>query len=145
MRPLVLLMAIGIAVAACGSTLPLPAGTTKLGVSNGTTLTVSVYVNGVRIADFPPGAPAPTIDPSILAPLPWRVEARSPSGRVLTSMTVEPGEVTRTTRPGGVTEYTGAMGRVDLSCGRLTIWAGDITPSGPPPPPSPGHPGDCAP
>jgi hypothetical protein len=116
-----------------------------LGVSNGTTLAVSVFVNGRHVGDFVPGRTNPTIDPASLPPLPWSVEARSPSGRVLTSMAVRQGEVSSTMGPDGETTYTGALGRVDLSCGRLTIWAGDVPPSGPAPPPSPGSPGDCAP
>jgi hypothetical protein len=121
---------------------PLPP---QLGVSNGTTLTVTLVVNGQIVGEILPGGPAPTIDPAGLPALPWSVEARSPSGRVLTSMTVEPGHVGSTTRPDGGTESAGTFGRVDLSCGRLTIWAGDFQPSGPPPPPSPGTDGDCVP
>jgi hypothetical protein len=37
------------------------------------------------------------------------------------------------------------MGRVDLSCGRLTIWAGDYPPSGPVYIKPAGSPGDCDP
>jgi hypothetical protein len=73
----------------------------------------------------------------IPAPLPWSVEARSPSGRLLISMTVRPGDV-----DGEGTEQRGTGGRVDLSCGRLDIW------SGPPmlgPAPGDGMPGDCLP
>jgi hypothetical protein len=50
-----------------------------------------------------------------------------------------------TSRPDGGAGYGGTLGRVDLSCGRLTIWAGDIQPSGPAPAASPGEPGDCLP
>ena len=146
MKRLFLVIAGLIAVAACGSTSPSAStGPVKLGVANGTSLTVSVFVNGQHVGEFPAGSPGPTIDPASLPPLPWKVEARSPSGRVLTSMTVQPGQVTMTTGPGGEIEQTGTFGRVDLSCGRLTIWAGDVQPSGPAPPPSPGSPGDCAP
>jgi hypothetical protein len=60
-------------------------------------------------------------------------------------MQVVPGQVSTTTTPNGGIQHSGAMGRVDLSCGRLTIWAGDIQPSGPAPNPSPGTPGDCEP
>lgn len=117
----------------------------NLGISNGTTLAVTLFVNGERVAYYPPGGPPPTIDPASLPALPWIVEARSPSGRVLTSMQVKPGDVQTTALPGGAVENSAPFARVDLSCGRLTIWAGDIEPSGPPPGPSPGTPGDCAP
>jgi hypothetical protein len=115
-----------------------------LGVSNGTTLTVTLVVNGLPVATFEPGQPAPTIDVTGLPDLPWDVEARAPSGRVLTSMRVKPGDVSSTTEPGGVTRSSGTFGRVDLSCGRLTIWGG-IEPSGPIPPSPAGSPGDCEP
>ena len=130
-----------------GCAAPLPSSPRpKLGVANGTTLTVTLVVNGQHAGDFPSGGPAPTIDVAALPPLPWNVEARSPSGRVLTSMQVRPGDVQTTIGPGGASEYGSIMfGRVDLSCGRITIWAGDVPPSGPAPPPSTGSPGDCAP
>jgi hypothetical protein len=120
-------------------------GPVALGISNGTTLVVTLTVNGHAVGDFPGGGPAPTIDPATLPPLPWDVEARSSSGRVLTSMHVEAGDVSSTTGPNGAIEHSGVFGRVDLSCGRLTIWAGDVQPSGPAPPAFPGTPGDCAP
>ena len=117
----------------------------NLGVSNGSTLTVTLVVNGRRVADFPAGGPYPTIDTTALPALPWEVQALSPSGRVLTSMHVAPGQVWSTTGPGGVVTQQGSMGRVDLSCGTLRIWAGDFAPSGPVPAASPGTPGDCEP
>jgi len=116
---------------------PLP----YLGVSNGTTLFVTLVVNGQVVSVFPPGGPEPTINVAALPPLPWNVEARSPSGRVLTTMQVAPGEI----QGPDSSIHTIPMGRVDLSCGRLTIWAGDYPPSGPAPFPSSGTPGDCVP
>jgi len=77
-----------------------------------------------------------------LPPLPWYVEARSESGRVLVSMTVRPGDVFATMYPDGHGETRGAAVRADLSCGRLDVW------SGPPmsgPAPGSGIPGDCLP
>jgi len=71
---------------------------------------------------------------------PWLVEARTPTGRVLSSMTVRPGDVWETTMPDGSTQMKGDAVRVDLSCGRLDMW------SGPPllgPAPGPGKTGDC--
>jgi hypothetical protein len=146
MRRAVVVLAL--ALAACdGSASQSPASEPNptLGVSNGTTLIVTLLVNGEPVGVFPPGGPGPTIDIAALPPLPWTVDARSPSGRVLTSMRVEPGQVTTTTMPGVVVQHSGTMGRVDLTCGRLTIWAGDIQPSGPAPAESPGTPGDCVP
>jgi hypothetical protein len=117
----------------------------RLGIANGTTLDVTVFVNGSRVADSRPGAAAPMIDTTGLPPLPWTVEARTTTGRLLTSMQVVEGQVWSTTQPDGGSASSGTFGRVDLSCGRLTIWAGDVQPSGPAPPPNPGLPGDCLP
>jgi hypothetical protein len=119
-----------------------PAGAMSLSIQNGTTLKVTLLVNSVLVATLAPracigchlddGVPA-----SRLSPLPWQVEARSPSGRILVSMTVRQGDVIKT-----ADGWQGDANRVDLSCGRLDIW------SGPPlagPAPGPGSPDDCAP
>ena len=113
----------------------------KLGISNSTALTVTLIVNGQVAGVFPPGQGAGSLA-TALPPLPWTVEARSATGRLLTTMRVEPGVVFRTTMPDGTTQESGTLGRVDLSCGRLDIWAG-MQPSGPAP--GPGRPGDCHP
>ena len=138
-----LVLAFAVATLACDP--PPLAERPKLGISNGTTLDVTLWVNGNLVARDPAGGPAPEIDSAVLPPLPWIVEARSPTGRLLTSMTVEPGQVWMTRSPDGGIHHSGTMGRVDLSCGRLTIWAGDIQPSGPAPAQPPGQPGDCVP
>lgn len=104
---------------------------------------MSVFVNDDLIAEFP-AQTGERVDAD-LPPLPWDVEARSPSGRVLTTMQVELGDIRTEIDADGVVSHTSAFGRVDLSCGRLTIWAGDVSPSGGPPGPNPGVPGDCAP
>jgi hypothetical protein len=129
-------------VAACGT--PAPTQAYSIGVANGTTLTVTIFVNGRAVETFGPGSGTGMdgIPANQIGPLPWSVEARSPSGRVLTSMTVHEGDVSSTTLPGGGGSSKGVGGRVDLSCGRLDIW------SGPPPigpMPGSGSPGDCAP
>jgi hypothetical protein len=112
-----------------------------IGISNGTTLAVTLVVNGSPVGVFALGTDG-AIPSSALPPLPWLVEARSPSGRVLTSMTVHSGDVWETSLPNGSHGSQGVGGRADLSCGRLDIW------SGPPllgPMPGPGLPGDCLP
>jgi hypothetical protein len=143
-RPSVLL-AVAMLIAGCGSGPGTsgPASRPKLGISNGTTLAVSLVVNGRTVVTAPPGGPGPTVDVAALPDLPWTVEARSPSGRVLTSMRVQAVVVWTTARPGGAVESSGAYARVDLSCGSLRIWAGDVLPSGPFP--GSGAPGDCEP
>jgi hypothetical protein len=114
-----------------GATLP------PLSISNTTTLVVTVVVNGEPVATVAPGVLIDPVSAVVLPPLPWAVEARSPGGRVLVSMTVHAGDVRI-----GASSAQGDGARIDLSCGRLDIWAG------PPmigPPPGPGTPGDCAP
>jgi hypothetical protein len=124
----------------------------NLSVQNGTTLTVSLFVNGQFAGDFASNSWTPTIETSGLPPLPWIVEARSPSGRVLTSMDVQPGDVQSTISPNGDEGFQFESGKGDLSCGRIRILAG-WTRSAPPPygaiptPPSHSAPttDDCAP
>lgn len=138
-------MLLALLFAGCAALPPPPPTATapvQLGVANGTTLDVTLYLNGQAVAVSAAGGPPPAIDSARLPPLPWIVEARSPSGRILTSMRVEPGDVVSDPAMG---MHRGSMGRVDLSCGRLTIWAGDFQPSGPAPASPPGTPGDCAP
>jgi hypothetical protein len=137
-------LALAIALATllgCSEVAPPP----PLWIANGTTLTVSLLVNGRLVAEAKPGGVATEIAAAKLPPLPWRVEARSPSGRLLTSMSVERGQVAQAVGTGGLTATRGRVGQVDLSCGRLTIWSGDVQPSGPAPPIPPGMPGDCEP
>ena len=115
---------------------------TALHVGNGTTLDVTVVVNGQVVGVFAAdGTGQPPDVTSGLPALPWHVEARSPSGRLLTTMTVP----VQDAAPSQPDMHVIPMGRVDLSCGRLTLWAGDFAPSGPAPPSPAGSPGDCAP
>jgi hypothetical protein len=139
------LLLIGFLVLGCGSFFPTPldspAFDAEINVENGTDLDVTIVVNGTAAAAAPDHV-STTIPASGLPPKPWSVEARSPSGRVLLTFTVQPGDVTSTTSPDGATSMTGAGSRADLSCGRLDVAVG------PPmlgPPPGPGVPGDCAP
>lgn len=143
---LVALLLVGLtgSCSAPGANGPVASQAYSVGVANGTTLVVTVSVNGRMIRTFGPGAGTGMdgIPASEIGPLPWVVEARSPSGRLLTSMIVHAGDVSSTALPGGVGSAQGVGGRVDLSCGRLDIWAG------PPlggPVPGAGSPGDCAP
>jgi hypothetical protein len=148
MRRIVAVMAfVALGCTACaapsgGTASPSPV---NLGIANGTTLTVTLFVNDLRVGDYAPQGGTPRIGSASLTPLPWAVEARSRSGRVLTSMHVVAGAVQTTVYASDHTESSGVMGRVDLSCGRLTIWAGDVIPSGPIPSSPSGTPGDCEP
>jgi len=107
-----------------------------MGVANGTTLTVTVSVNGQPVEDVPPGATVPDVVAQTAPSLPWTVEARSPSGRLLATLYVG----TPVASDAGSTRAD-----FDLSCGRITIWTGKVGPSGPATAPSPGMPGDCGP
>src|SRR5450756_347045 len=72
---------------------PSPSGTQMtLSIQNGTTIAVTLVVNGKVIETVPAGGyEDPTKNE--LPGLPWDVETRSPSGRVLSSMTVHAGGV----------------------------------------------------
>lgn len=108
----------------------------SLSYSNQTTIGVTLVVNAAKVATLPPGA-AGTVPPSSLPAEPWTVQAKTSGGRLLTSMTVSPGDVVQASG-----QERGDAVRIDLSCGRLDIW------SGPPlagPAPGSGTPGDCAP
>lgn len=136
-RVLSSLLGLGL-ICACSAT---PTGQAHdLVVSNQTTLTVTLVVNGAVLRTVQPKTQE--IVSTNLPPLPWSVETRAPSGRVLSQMTVRAGDVSETSLPGGGRQMKGDAVRVDLSCGRLDMW------SGPPllgPPPGSGTPGDCAP
>jgi len=123
------------------SPLPSPSSTPMtLSIENDTTIAVTLVVNGKVIETVPAGGYEDPVKAELPA-LPWNVETRSPSGRVLSSMTVHAGDVWSTTYPNGNGETKGDAVRVDLSCGRLDVW------SGPPllgPAPDPGPSGDCA-
>ena len=145
LRPTHILLSVALLVSSAACALLPSALKPHLGIANGTTLIVLVFVNGAKVAESQPGSPSPEIPGAGLPSLPWTVEARTASGRLLTSMEVADGQVWTTTRPDGGQATSGVFGRVDLSCGRLTIWAGDVMPSGPAPLPNPGQPDDCAP
>ena len=118
-----------------------PADQMDLGINNGTTLKVSLVVNGTVVRQVDPGQ-APVLAAAQLPTLPWTVEVRSPSGRVLVGMTVRAGDLWTRDNADGSSEAKAAGARVDLSCGRIDIWS-LIQMGGPAP--GPGVPGDCAP
>lgn len=111
-----------------------------LSIENDTTIAVTLAVNGKVVETVPPGGYQDPIKAESPAP-PWNVETRSPSGRVLSSMTVGAGDAWQTTYPNGAGGAHGDAVRVDLSCGRLDVWSGAPLLG---PPPGPGQSGDCA-
>lgn len=115
----------------------------ELSVSNQTTA-ITLVVNGQTVGPFAPTAHEDPIDASLLPAPPWHVEARTPSGRVLTALDVKPGDVWHTTEGrDGHSSATGRATRVDMSCGRLDIWSG--RPMSGPAPPRTFPAGDCDP
>lgn len=134
---------------ACGASSPaapgdastVPADEMSLGIQNGTSLDVALVVNGQLVGVYPASS-GEEIPAAQLPALPWDVEARTATGRVLVELPVHEGDVWSRDNTGGGTESSGVGVRVDLSCGRLDVW------SGPPmigPAPGPGSPGDCDP
>jgi hypothetical protein len=102
----------------------LPAMSYPLSISNGTTIAVRLVVNGADVETIPPGGYADPVT-AVLPALPWSIEVRSPSGRVLSRMTVNAGDVVYTTPDAsGASSANGRAVRVDLPCGRLDVWSG---------------------
>jgi hypothetical protein len=127
--------------AACGVPRPTASTFPDLSVSNQTSLTVVVSINGTPVDAVPPHEER-SFPANGLPPLPWAVRAATLNGRPLIDLTVSPGDVFSTTNPVGSTTQRGDGARLDLSCGRLDLWVGPPM-SGPPP--GPGAPGDCEP
>ena len=106
---------------------PLP----PLSISNGTSIPITLVVNGTVIETVPPGDRQDPITAQ-LPQRPWVIETQSPSGRMLSTLMVSASD--------HISATSGRAIRVDLACGRLDVWAG------PPlvgPAFSPGPSGDC--
>ena len=137
---LALVAALAVSGCAAGPTVA-PSSPAPLAISNGTSITVTLVVNGAVVETVPPGGYQDPVTAS-LPPLPWSVEARSPSGRVLSRLSVSAGDVVYTTPDAsGHSSAQGRATRVDLSCGRLDVWSGPPM-LGPSVAPG-GSPGDC--
>lgn len=113
-----------------------------LKLNNGTPLSLHVFVDDELVRVVPPDAGEVTISRSELPPMPWSVELRTDRDRPLLSLPVDASDIWATTAPNGETTVHGAANRVELSCGRIDVWAGPPL-SGPAP--GPGEPGDCEP
>ena len=132
-----------IVAAGCGSNGPsnLPLGPVSdadmsLTANNESDRALELYVNDIKIADVAAKS-SPTIKSPDLPPLPWNAELRLTTGRTLVSVTITSGSVVRTE-----SSAQGVGNRVDLSCGRVELYA--VIPLGGPAP-GPGKPGDCGP
>ena len=140
------LLAVGcLIVNACGPILPatgvFPVDYT-VHVDNGTTMALTIVVNGQPVA-LAAAKDVKAIPMAALPPLPWTVEARSASGRVVLTLIVEPGSVVDIRNADGTGSHSAPGARADLSCGRLDMYPGSAGMMGPAP--GPGVPGDCAP
>ena len=112
-----------------------------LGFENSTDLAVTLSMNGTPIEVLNAKVSDKEIRLASLPPLPWVIEVRTTSGRVVLSLTVGPTEASVQAVDG--TSWSGKVAEIDLSCGRLRIWTGSHEPSGPVP--GSGSPGDCVP
>jgi predicted small lipoprotein YifL len=115
---------------------PVPDAEMSLTANNQSDRTLELFVNGSKIGDVAATTQS-TIAARDLPPFPWAAELRLPTGRTLLSLTITSGSVVRT-----ASGSQGVGTRVDLSCGRIELWA--VIPLGGPPP-GPGRPGDCGP
>jgi hypothetical protein len=113
-----------------------------LHVSNGTTLPLTLVVNGVKVSDLAPGTEASVVAGD-LPSLPWSVSTRTPTGRVVATMQVEPDSVVDDRAIDGTGSYSAPAGGVALSCGQVRMWVGGMEPIGGGP--AEGKPGDCEP
>lgn len=130
-----------VVLAACGTTEtpalgPVPDAQLSLTANNQSDRALELFVNGGKVADVAAKSQL-TIHAKDLQPLPWAAELRLPTGRMLVNLTVASGSVVRRE-----TDSQGVGNRVDLSCGRIELYA--VFPLGGPAP-GPGRPGDCGP
>ena len=108
----------------------------SLTANNQSDRALELYVNDIKITDVAAKS-SPTIKAPDLPPLPWNAELRLTTGRTLLRLPVASGSVVRTANGSNSPGI-----RVDLSCGRIELFA--IYPLlGPAP--GPGRPGDCGP
>ena len=130
-------------VAADGTATPATSQIMGLSIQNGTTIAVTLVVNGSVIETVPPGGYEDPIKGQLPA-MPWTVEVRSPSGRAMTTLDVRNGDYATASLPNGGSQEKGVARRLDLSCGRLDLWYGPPI-LGPARDPNASYPpGDCA-
>ena len=113
-----------------------------LHVENGTALALTIVVNGQPITETAARGNS-AIPTTALPPLPWTVDARTVSGRIVLTLAVAAGSIVDTDNADGSHGHSAPGARVDLSCGRLDIYPGSSPMLGPMP--GAGVPGDCVP
>jgi hypothetical protein len=113
------LSVIALTVASCSgptaTSAPTPSLLPTVSVANGTTVPVTITINSVHIGTVPPGTTEDPISATLPA-RPWTVDARSPSGRLLATLTVSAQD--------SISNNSGVAVREDLACGRLDLWSG---------------------
>jgi len=144
--PLLALFALAgcVAPAATVSTAPAPSTSPDpigLGSVNATDMQLSLVVNSTLIETLAPGAADKAIHVGVLPPLPWVVQVRTSSGRVMITLTADTGDIQG--QPAIGATHSGKEAAADLSCGQLYLWTGAMEPEWPAP--GSGSPGDCAP
>jgi hypothetical protein len=132
---------VALAASLTGGCSLLPADYT-LHASNATTLALTLVVNDQPVSVLEPGTSV-DIPPGALPAMPWAVVVRTASGRVIATMPVAQGSIVDQRAIDGTGSYSAPAGGAALSCGRVTLWAGGIPPSGGGV--ALGVPGDCEP
>ncbi len=117
----VALLAVGLAACATATPTPVPV---PISLDNGTTIPITVTVNGTELATEPAGGVA-RLGSGGLPERPWTVEARTPTGRVLLSITVGP--------RAALSDQSSVGDVAFLSCGEIALWAGGPRPDAPHP------------
>ncbi|HEY5519450.1 MAG TPA: hypothetical protein VIK08_02230 [Candidatus Limnocylindrales bacterium] len=94
----------------------------QLSINNGTSVAITVTVNGAEVVKVPPNTTNSPISASLPA-RPWTVKALSPTGNVLASFTAGPEAATSDQASLGDVEF--------LTCGDLFVWVGGPMPDAP--------------
>lgn len=121
-------VALALSLLACAApsptTAPESVSSGQLSIDNGTSVAITVTVNGAELVKVPPNTTNSPISASLPA-RPWTVEALSPTGNVLASFMVG---------REAATSDQASVGRVEfLTCGDLFIWVGGPMPDAPRP------------
>jgi hypothetical protein len=117
----VLLGLVACAVLACGQ--PAASRTVSLAVINESDIEVVVTLNGSLLGRYPAHTTTTDIVIDGLMPKPWSIEARSPSGTLLTNA-----QVTGDLIVAGTDQMTV---RTDTPCGTVALWYGGPDAKGP--------------
>jgi len=129
-----------VAAVAAGCSLLAPVEGVEISFENTSTLAVTIRINGKVVDTVDAGSSGGRAIPG--GGFPWNIEAVSPGGRTLASMDLDAVPTCVPLGDGGMS-CDGAVGLVDMVCGRFAMWASDMVPSFPAP--IPGQGGPCGP